>query len=103
MIRFIKNLLDLLFKTEKIKILSVKKVNGSDVYPGWKENMQVITTDKGEFTDNIPGSQYFSHAPGKDWDKEVGKELPKRKVVFIKKTYQNQEYDWIKWSEYYSK
>ena len=69
------------------KILYVKVVKGESLNPGWHTPMQVITTDKGEFIDNMPGNQfgYYKKAnPGWDWNKEIGKNVSETKVIWDK-------------------
>ncbi|TKB05530.1 hypothetical protein [Desulforhopalus sp. IMCC35007] len=80
-----------------MKIISVAKVEGSHVYYGWRDLMQIIETSKGTFTDNTVGSTYWTHKPGYDWASLVGSEINEGKIKILGRSREGQKYDWIKW------
>lgn len=55
------------------KIKNVQIVSGKSLNPYWKTNMQVVSTDKGDFIDNLPGISHGSTPLGHDWKQEIGK------------------------------
>jgi hypothetical protein len=68
---------------ESHKIISVKIVSGSSLHQRWKSPMQFITTEQGEFIDNMPGKQFgfFAEAnPGFDWQSRVGQTVSGIKI-----------------------
>lgn len=77
-------------KTECLYIKSVGIVSGKSLNPRWKTNMQVISTEKGSFIDNLPGISHGNTPPGHNWELEVGKEV----LVTISKDYKS-NHDWI--------
>ena len=56
-------------ETMNVTIKDVKIVNGKTLNRNWKSDMQVVTTNAGEFIDNIP---YGGYEEGHNWRKEVG-------------------------------
>ena len=68
-----------------MEIFEIKKVcfvKGNVLYPTWKSNMQLISTDKGEFIDNAPGLGPFDAkwkdlgaSPGFDWTTKLGEKV----------------------------
>jgi hypothetical protein len=62
-------------KTEYLCIKSVEVVSGKSLNPRWKTNMQVISTKKGIYIDNLPSISHGNTPPGHNWELEVGKEL----------------------------
>jgi hypothetical protein len=79
-----------------MKILSVEIVEGETLNEYWTHNMQIITTDNGEFIDNDIGNTFIhSHDytiqpnVGYDWKSLIGKEV--EEVVI----YRSNGYDWI--------
>ncbi len=62
-------------KTEYLFIKNVTVVSGRSLNPYWKANMQVVSTDKGDFIDNLPGISHGSTPPGYNWNLELGKKL----------------------------
>jgi hypothetical protein len=68
---------------ETHKIISVKIVTGASLSPRWRNNMQIIETDKGTYIDNIEGAQfgYFHDAkPGYAWASKVGQTVNDIKI-----------------------
>jgi hypothetical protein len=60
---------------EAHEIISVEIVTGEELNHSWSSPMQRITTDRGEFIDNMPGKQFglFKNANrGFDWESKVG-------------------------------
>ena len=53
-------------------IKSVEVVSGKLLCPYWKTKMQLVSTDKGIYIDNLPGISHGSTPPGHDWKKEIG-------------------------------
>ncbi|HAW08424.1 MAG TPA: hypothetical protein DCW42_04535 [Bacteroidetes bacterium] len=69
---------------EDHKIISVKIVSGSNLNSRWRSPMQKITTDRGEFIDNMPGKQfgYFKDAnPGFDWQSKIDQIVHNIRVI----------------------
>ena len=59
---------------ETHEIISVKIVRGQSLNLKWRNNMQVIETDKGTYIDNI--EQVPSHlTPGYNWSSFVGQKV----------------------------
>lgn len=56
-------------------IKDVDIVSGKSLCPYWKSNMQLVSTDKGTYIDNLPGISHGSTPPGHDWKKEIGKKV----------------------------
>lgn len=71
---------------ESHKILSVKVVQGDELNGHWKMSMQVITTDRGEYIDNMPGIRLgvpgFAKA-GFDWASMNGERVDGVKVFSL--------------------
>lgn len=77
---------------ETHKIISVKIVIGSSLRPNWRNNMQIIETDKGTYIDNLEGAQfgYFKDAnPGYNWSSEVGRTVNNIKI------YNHDNFKWL--------
>jgi len=79
-----------------MKILDVKVVPGKDLNSKWQYDMQIVTTDHGEFIDNMAGNNFIENSDyaiepneGFDWTQMIGKEVGE--VVI----YHSNEYDWI--------
>lgn len=56
-------------------IKDVAIVSGKSLCPYWRSNMQLVSTDKGQYIDNLPGISHGSTPPGHDWKKEIGKKV----------------------------
>lgn len=77
---------------EKYKIRAVKIVNGESLNSRWHTKMQIITTDKGDFIDNIPKKQfgYYNIAkPGYNWNQLIGQKMSNVKIFY------SRGYKWI--------
>jgi hypothetical protein len=77
---------------ETHEIISVKIVTGPSLNPKWRNNMQVIETDKGTYIDNLEGAQfgYFNDAnPGYNWSAKVGQ------IVNNVKIYDHANFKWL--------
>lgn len=72
---------------KRYEIKNVRIVPGSSLNPRWKNCMQVITTDKGEFIDNLPINS------GHNWQQEIGK------TVTAKVTTDKYNNKWLNWCE----
>lgn len=70
---------------DKYEIKDVRIVPGSSLNRYWKNAMQVITTDKGEFIDKLPINS------GHDWQQEIGK------MVTAKVTTDKSNNKWLNW------
>lgn len=69
---------------ETHNIVSVKIVSGRTLNDRWRSDMQIITTDKGIFIDNMPGKQfgYYKDAnPGFNWESEIGQTVHGLRVI----------------------
>ncbi len=77
-------------ETEYLFIKKVTVVSGRSLNPYWKSNMQVVSTDKGDFIDNLPGISHGTTPPGYNWKIELGKKIP----VTISKDYKSNN-TWI--------
>ena len=66
-------------EVKKYKILYVKTVEGTQLNPYWKGEMQLIETDKGEYIDNLEGITYGGFK-GHNWKKEIGKTISAKVV-----------------------
>lgn len=73
------------------KIISVCVVEGNTLDSNWGNDMQMVTTDKGDFIDNMPGVQFgFPSAhPGFEWATHVGETMDGIKVI------ENSDYKWL--------
>lgn len=68
---------------ESHTIVSVVIVDGNKLKPNWKSPMQMITTDKGKYIDNMPGRQFgflTGAKPGFNWEPTIGKSVAGIKV-----------------------
>lgn len=77
---------------EEYEIRAVKVVNGESLNPRWHTKMQIITTDKGDFIDNISKEQfgYYNIAkPGYDWNQLIGQKISNVKIFY------SRGYEWI--------
>lgn len=82
--------------SNEYKILSVKVVSGNSLNSRWSSPMQIVTTDKGKFIDNVPSNQfgYFRVAtPGYDWSKLVGQTTNHVKIFY------SRGHRWINYQE----
>lgn len=80
------------FQIQEYEIQSVKTVPGASLNSQWSNPMQVITTDRGVYIDNVPNSQFgfFNDAnPGYDWSKLIGQTISNVKI------YRSRGYNWI--------
>jgi len=73
---------------QEVKIVSVKIVPGESLKSNWKSKMQLITTDQGEYIDNITNPKQSWLTPGFNWNSLIGK----RVNAFINFS---QGYEWI--------
>jgi len=64
---------------QKFKIISVEIVEGNILNTHWKGKMQIITTDKGKFIDNLEGITYGGFK-GHNWVEEIGKTISAKVV-----------------------
>ena len=76
------------------KILKVEEVKGTSLKSNWtRADMQVVTTDKGVFIDNLPGNKFskkISYAEvGFRWSDFIGTVVKDCKII----SYEN--YFWI--------
>lgn len=67
---------------DTFRIVSVRVVRGNTLYRTWSSDMQIVSTDKGEFIDNAPGLGPFDPnwnnigaSPGFDWQSKIGEEV----------------------------
>lgn len=77
---------------ETHEIISVKIVTGASLNPKWRNNMQVIETNKGTYIDNLEGAQfgfYNDANPGYNWSGMVGKTVSNVKI------YQHSGFQWL--------
>jgi hypothetical protein len=68
-----------------INIISVRIVSGKELNRRWNSPMQRITTDRGEFIDNMPEKQfgYYNVAnPGFDWKTKIGQSVEARIISY---------------------
>ena len=72
------------------KILSVEIVPGISLNRRWSDDMQKITTDKGIFIDNMPGSRVGNQKPGFDWSSKIDETVHNVKVV------SRGDFNWLK-------
>ncbi|MDD4362248.1 MAG: hypothetical protein PHF61_09335 [Bacteroidales bacterium] len=63
-------------------IIKVRMVRGNTLYPTWQSDMQIVTTNEGDFIDNPPGLGPFDPkwialgaSPGFDWNSKIGEEV----------------------------
>jgi len=59
-----------------IKVISVKRVKGSEINIHWRLPMQIVYTTRGTFVDNTPGSDYTTVTKdrrGFAWSKYINK------------------------------
>jgi len=79
-----------------MQIHSVKIVEGDSLQSNWKRKMQIVSTDKGDFIDNMPGNNFVGKndyaikpSVGFDWNTLIGKEV--HEVVI----YHSHGFNWI--------
>ncbi len=67
---------------DTFRIVSVRVVKGNTLHATWRSDMQIISTNKGEFIDNAPGLGPFDPkwkklgaSPGFDWKSKVEEEV----------------------------
>ena len=79
---------------ETHEIISVKIVLGQSLSPKWRNNMQVIETNKGTYIDNIKNVP--SHlTPGYDWSSSVGQKVS---GILVNNS---SGFNWLNKSEFY--
>lgn len=77
---------------ESHEIISVEIVSGSSLNSRWRDDMQMIITDKGTYIDNIEGAQFgfFEEAkPGFDWVSKIGQMVEDIKI------FKHNNYMWL--------
>ena len=82
--------------SSEFRIISVEIVEGFTLNATWKSPMQIITTDKGCFIDNVPNRQFGCYtvaSSGYDWSKLIGKTTNNVKII------KSRGFEWINYQD----
>ena len=75
------------------KIIDFEIVEGSSLKANWRNDMQVITTDKGKFIDNLSGKKFAKSIKyaeqGYNWSDNIGQTVKECKII------SNSDFFWI--------